>query len=378
MSPSAPRALDFELLFAALPTPFAALAPDGTILAQNTALAALLGAADLVGQPLAALPAALQATGSILMPPEAWDAGLRAAQASGAAQVLTPEWAGEIPSKAAAAAPSYWEATLQPVHAPAADGQALGELRYLLLRLLDVTTQLRTAHSQAQLQDQRLRIQRILDQIPLTISTMEGPDLAFTFLSAQARATMGARAALGRTVAESMPEITAQGYLQMLQQVRDSGQPLFGHEERTELLDPATGQLQEYYHNFGYLPLHGERGTGVLAYGLDVTEQVQARQRNEALMADARAADQRLRRVTESLPTITFITNQDRQVLYVSPQWFAYTGTAPRTSTGSGWRGCTPTTSPMCWRSTRPPWPPARPGATSCACAGTTASTAGL
>ncbi|MFC7666251.1 PAS domain-containing protein [Hymenobacter humi] len=163
--------------------------------------------------------------------------------------------------------------------------------------------------------------------MPLTISTMEGPDLTFTFLSDRARKAMGPRVALGRTVAESLPEITAQGYLQFLQQVRDSGQAHFGHEERTEIQDPESGELQEHYHNFGYLPLQGESGPGVLAYGLNVTEQVQARLRNEALAAEAQAADQRLRHVTESLPSITFISNQEGQVLYVSPQWYAYTGT---------------------------------------------------
>ena len=189
---------------------------------------------------------------------------------------------------------------------------------------------------------QQRHTQRILDQLPLTISTMAGPDFTFTFLSGQARQAMGPRAAVGRTVAESLPEIAGQGYLHLLQQVLDTGQPLLGHEERSVLADPATGTLQERYHNFGYLPLAGNEHTapGVLAYSLDVTEQVVARQRSEALLAEARAADQRLRRVTESLPSITFITDQEERVLYLSPQWYAYTGTDLTDDLSHSWMDC--------------------------------------
>ena len=319
---------DFELLFAALPAPFAALAPDGTVLTLNAALTALMGSAEadsFRSQPVGKLRAALVASGHVLPSASAWAAGLLAAQA-GSSQVLAPDWAQASSTSSAAAC---WEATLQPVHAPALAGQTAGELRYLLLRLLNVN-ELRHGEVQLVAQQQRTqRTQRILDQLPLTISTMEGPELAFTFLSARARELMGPRAELGRTVADSLPEVAAQGYVKVLENVRDSGQPIFGHEERSVLQDPTTGELRERYNNFGYLPLHGEQGTGVLAYGLDVTEQVQARLRNEALQAEARDADQRLRHVTESLPSITFITNQENALIYVSPQWYAYTGTTP-------------------------------------------------
>ena len=189
---------------------------------------------------------------------------------------------------------------------------------------------------------QQRHMQRILDQLPLTITTMEAPDFRFTFLSKQARQSMGARAQIGTMAAESLPEIDAQGYLDLLRQVVATGQPLFGHEERSLLADPATGALTEQFSNFGYLPLTDEPGAppSVLAYSLNVTEQVLARQRNEALTAEARAADQRLRRVTESLPSITFISDQHGEVLYLSPQWYAYTGTIATDSLSETWHTC--------------------------------------
>ncbi|WP_035562532.1 PAS domain-containing protein [Hymenobacter sp. IS2118] len=200
LSPAVPT-LDFELLFAALPAPFAALAPDGTTLALNEAMTALLPlpsqAANLTGQPLATLRTALAAAGHQLAAPEAWAAGLLAVQ-TGTAQVLRPD---PLPGARPETAATYWEATLQPVPEPAG-----GQPRFVLLRLLNVT------------------------------------------------------------------------------------------------------------------------------------EQVQARRRNEALIAEARAADQRLHRVTENLPSITFISNQEGAMLYLSPQWYAYTGSSPADDLNQVWQ----------------------------------------
>ena len=196
--------------------------------------------------------------------------------------------------------------------------------------------------AQQQVEVQRRHTQRIIDQLPLTITTMEAPDFRFTFLSGQARQLLGARARVGLSIAEALPEIVTQGYLDLLRQVVATGQPVLGHEEHTLLADPITGELRGQYTNFGYLPLAGEPGAppSVLAYSLDVTEQVQARQRSEALAAEARAADQRLRHVTESLPSITFISDQNGRVLYLSPQWYAYTGTSPADDLAEAWVAC--------------------------------------
>jgi PAS domain S-box-containing protein len=329
MPPSALPTLDFELLFSLLPAPHGVLTPDGTVLHLNQALTALLPAEaladELIEQSLATLRAMVEANGAVLASAAAWEAGLTAALA-GHSQVLSPVLLAEVDP-----AHHYWQATLQPV--PTAAPQ------YVLLRLLDVTTELRSQQAAVQ---QQQHMQRILDQLPLTITTMEAPDFRFTFLSGQAQQFMGPRARVGNTAAETLPEIAAQGYLSLLQQVVTTGQPIFGHEERSLLADPTTGELREQFHNFGYLPLAADASTppSVLAYSLDVTEQVQARQRSEALTAEAHAADQRLRRVTESLPSITFISDQNGRVLYLSPQWYVYTGTDLTDDLSESWMAC--------------------------------------
>ena len=208
---------------------------------------------------------------------------------------------------------------------PLAEAEAAGRPRQWFGSNLNIDD---LKQAQAALQAQEARLAGILDQLPLTISTMEGPELRFTFLSARARTNMGPRAEVGRRVADCLPEIAMQGYTDLMARVRDTGQPVLGYEERSELQDPGTGDLREMFSNYGYVPLRGADNSvsGVLTYGLDVTDQVRSRRAAEAAQATAHATDQRLRLLTESLPLIAYESNPDGSTAYLSPQWLAYTG----------------------------------------------------
>ena len=319
-----PPALDFELLFATVPAPHFVLDPDGTILASNTAMAGLLAAAaaTLPGQPLAQGHAALAAAGHVLAPPTAWAAGLQAAR-DGASPVLRPTWAPETTlAPPGAAALRYWETTLQPVPGPAATGAAL---RYVLVRLLDVSELLGSAAASTQ------RLTQILSQSPATVATLEGPEHRYTFTNARYDALAEYRASLGRTAAECFPEAGSQGFIELLDTVYRTGEPYEGQEMPFEFQNPADGERRQVYFNFSYQALRDNHGqiTGVLAFGMDVTPQVLARREAEALQAEVRATDERLRCQAAALPIITFTTDAEGHTVYMSPQWYAFTGQLP-------------------------------------------------
>ena len=142
MLPASSPALDFELLFAALPTPHAVLDADGNLLVLNQALAALLPpatAATLPGQPLTALRLALAISGLRLADAARWTSALLAVQQV-SPQVLTPPPAI---GKNTAQQP-HWQATLRKVKNRSAKSAPADY--YLLLQLLDVTEQLHAQH----------------------------------------------------------------------------------------------------------------------------------------------------------------------------------------------------------------------------------------
>ncbi len=319
--------LDFQLLFGALPTPHAVLAPTGTVLGLNTAAGALLGddgrAADVMGHPLRALHAALTAAGHVLAPSESLTAALYAAQ-SGSVQVLAPTW--QAP-EAGQPAPCYWEATLQPV---AAGGRGTaGAIRYHLLRLLDVSSAVTTATPSAE------RLQQMLAGVPAIMATVEGPEHRFAFTNPAYDVLTEGRAQLGVPVLECFPELLDQNFIELLDHVYRTGLTVTGQGAALRLRERATQQVRTCYLDYSYQPLRDAAGviTGVTGFAVEVTAQVTARQQTEARQVRASVADLRLRRQAEVLPFITFITDALGRTTYISAQWYQYTGLPA----GTGW-----------------------------------------
>jgi len=107
--------------------------------------------------------------------------------------------------------------------------------------------------------------------------------------------TPSRRAALGSAVAEALPEVVAQGFIDLLDRVDTTGEPFIGNEIPIDLRNPSSGQVEPRYLDFVYQPLlDGQHSIqGVLVFAVEVTEQVVARQQAEALQAAVLAAVQR-------------------------------------------------------------------------------------
>ena len=329
MSTSAPSALDFELLFAALPAPFVVLNPDGQVLALNAALAKLPGigaATDWPGQPLTALCAALLAQGHHLPPADAWAAGLLAVR-NGEPQVLEPNWKN-LQEQPYPAAQAYWQATLQPVRAP-----ATAELRYLLVSLLDVTEQLQAAATSTE------QLRQILAQSPALIATVEGPEHRFAFTNPGYSAMTEHRALLGHPLAECFPELVGQGFLAALDQVYRTGEAFGGQETPLVLTHPDTGERRKFYVDFSYQSLRDYTGqvTGVLGFAVDVTDQVRTRRQAKTLTAEMTRRDEQVRAITASVPVFILNFDPNGAITYINPYFYEYTGTDPTAPLDDAW-----------------------------------------
>lgn len=134
----------------------------------------------------------------------------------------------------------------------------------------------------------------ILGQVPAAIATLSGPEHRFSFANAQYQQLVGQRAELGRTVAETMPEVSEQGFVDLLDQVYASGQPYVG-TEITLMLQQPDGAFTQRYFNFIYQPLFSKQGQveGILVFALEVTEQVRTRRQTDTLQAALLAVAQR-------------------------------------------------------------------------------------
>lgn len=190
--------------------------------------------------------------------------------------------------------------------------------------------ELRELQERLHAKDQQL--QRIMHHLPALVNTMEGPEHRFTFLSTSMQQLLGERGRLGSRMASALPEVAAQGFERILDDVYRTGEPYTAHEQQVDVLNPDTQELETRYFNFSYQllpPLEGKADTrGVLSFAVDVSEQVRNRQQAAELLAEVHRRDEQFRVMVEALPNIVYIVFPDGSPEYLSPQWFAYTGHA--------------------------------------------------
>ncbi|MDO7854706.1 PAS domain-containing protein [Hymenobacter convexus] len=157
------------------------------------------------------------------------------------------------------------------------------------------TKQLATAlsdaeqHRTAVAQQQRL-LSQILGQVPASIATLTGPEHRYSFFNEHYQELSGGRTQLGLKVAEVFPEVVEQGFIDLLDRVYATGVPFVGRDTPAQLYDPTTGRPETRYVDFTYQPLLSDQNQtlGVLAFIVDVTDKVLARQQAEALQAQLR------------------------------------------------------------------------------------------
>ncbi|MET0961718.1 MAG: PAS domain-containing protein, partial [Noviherbaspirillum sp.] len=141
-----------------------------------------------------------------------------------------------------------------------------------------------------QLADEGERLRGLFEQAPGFMAVLRGPQHVFELANSAFLHLVGRRNLVGRTVAETLPELAAQGFFDLLDQVYTSGRPFFGHEALLVLQpDPALPPSKRFI-DFIYQPVLAGDGSvsGIFIEGYDVTDR--------RLAADAvRDSEERLR-----------------------------------------------------------------------------------
>jgi signal transduction histidine kinase len=160
-------------------------------------------------------------------------------------------------------------------------------------------------------QQQRL-LHQILAQVPAAVATLHEPEHRFSFFNDRYAALTGHRATLQQTVAEALPEVVEQGFIDLLDHVYTRGEPFIG-KEIAIVLEQPTGPPVQRHLDFTYQPLtdpHG-RVQGILVFIIDVSEQVRVRQQVQATNKALHAANARLTRTNADLDTFVYIASHD-------------------------------------------------------------------
>jgi signal transduction histidine kinase len=134
----------------------------------------------------------------------------------------------------------------------------------------------------------RQHLHDLFTQAPAMVAVTRGPEHVVEFVNPVYVQAVGRRDSgelLARPLREALPELVGQEYFERLTQVYVSGQPYIGHEMPARLDRHGDGHLQEEYLEVVLQPLRNSQGEvdGIVAYAVDVTEHVRARQHVEEL-----------------------------------------------------------------------------------------------
>lgn len=157
----------------------------------------------------------------------------------------------------------------------------------------ETTKQVLASHAR-EAQEAHLRL--MFEQAPGFIAMLRGPSHVFEIVNAAYRTLVGRNDLLGRTVRDSLPEVAGQGFLELLDEVYQSGLPYLSPETSVQLQRDETGEMTERWVKFVYQPIHEPDGnvSGIFVEGSDVTDEHNARGRLASNLLVLKSAEERL------------------------------------------------------------------------------------
>jgi signal transduction histidine kinase len=171
-----------------------------------------------------------------------------------------------------------------------------GSIQGVLVVVQETTERVRTVQEHErllrELEMERARLAYVFQQAPAFLAVLRGPDYVFELVNSAYYQLVGHRDLIGRPVSEALPEIAGQGYIELLDGVRQTGEPYVGLEAAVMLQREPGGPLEEHFVDLTYLPLIDADGTiaGVIAHGHEVTQHVLTRREAERAKEMAESA----------------------------------------------------------------------------------------
>jgi PAS domain S-box-containing protein len=277
--------IDFEALLAGSPNPYVVLDPSLVIVWMNKAYlsATMREREDILGRTIFDAFPSDPASESYQLLKGSFD---RVRQTRKADEIALIRY--DIRNADGSMDLRYWSAT----HTPLLDQQ--GEVSLILQHTVDVTElqSLRVMRDemgivqraqavQARNRDlaaESERLRSLFEQAPGFVAILSGPDHVFQLANEAYRNLVGERDLAGKRVAEALPEVVDQGFVDLLTKVHDSGTAYVGRREKVVLHNERLARGSERYLDFLYQPIFTDGGqvSGIFVQGHDVTEQVTA------------------------------------------------------------------------------------------------------
>ena len=178
---------------------------------------------------------------------------------------------------------------------------------------------------------ERERLRAMFAQAPGFVAMLVGREHHYELVNEAYLGLVERTDVVGRTVAEVLPEVSAQGFIALLDGVYASGRLHNG--EATEIwLTAANGESRLHYLDFVFQPVRDETGAviGIFVQGNDVTERVLA---ERAL----RESEARFRTFAQAMPNQVWAADAHGRLDWFNDVIFQYSGYDRAALAGDGW-----------------------------------------
>ena len=166
------------------------------------------------------------------------------------------------------------------------------------------------------LDNERQHLRRLFAQAPGFVAILTGPEHVFELVNPAYRQLVG-RDVVGKTVRDAIPEVGAQGFYQVLDDVFASGKPFVGRGLALRLERQPGAGLEEVVVDFVYQPLTEEDGkvSGIFVQGHDITALKQLETERERLLEEHRFLSEASPQHVWTADTTGDLTSVNRRVL---------------------------------------------------------------
>ena len=159
-------------------------------------------------------------------------------------------------------------------------------------QMAQLSDQVQEAYQKAEAE--RAILERLILRAPGLFVILKGPEHRFELINPAYQQLYPDRDFTHKTVDEALPEIVEQGFLQVLDNVYQTGQDFVAEEVPFKINQPDNQPHKIIYFNFTYQAIYDQNDKiiGILAFGYDVTPQALYKQKLKELGYDTSLNDQ--------------------------------------------------------------------------------------
>jgi PAS domain S-box-containing protein len=149
-------------------------------------------------------------------------------------------------------------------------------------QMSQLADQVQLAYRKAE--NERQTLERLIMQAPTFFCILKGPEHRYELLNNKYQELFPHINLVGQTVAEALPEVAEQGFVQVLDKVYNTGETFVAEDIMVKLANDK-GELEDTYLTFSYQPLYDEHEqiNGILVVGYNVSDKFKMKQKLQEL-----------------------------------------------------------------------------------------------